>query len=99
MNVERCLGMLRSCLKDDGLIFTVEFEGAFRFQLQELQVRWINAAIRVLPKALRPFPPGPGVTGRAAKRKIAQSSICRRREKRSLRLIRPKLIVGATSSA
>ena len=66
MNMERCLGMLRSCLKDGGLIFAVEFEGAFRFQLQELQVRWINAALRVLPKALRPFPPGPGEDGPAS---------------------------------
>jgi hypothetical protein len=66
MNVERCLGMLPSCLKDGGLIFAVEFEGAFRFKLQELQVRWINAALRVLPKALRPVLPGPGGDGPAS---------------------------------
>src|SRR6202011_6241242 len=27
-----------------------------RFQLSELQTRWINAALRVLPRGLRPFP-------------------------------------------
>jgi len=56
VQIERCLDMIRSHLKPTGLIFAVEFEGPFRFQLPEVQVRWINAALQVLPKCLRPLP-------------------------------------------
>jgi len=55
-NIEECLQMLKSILSDDGLLFMMEFEGPFRFQLSDKQVRWINAALNVLPKVLRPFP-------------------------------------------
>ncbi|MBV9657073.1 MAG: methyltransferase domain-containing protein [Verrucomicrobia bacterium] len=54
--IERCLRMLRDRLKPGGLLLAIEFEGPFRFQLPELQVRWINAALNAMPKALRPFP-------------------------------------------
>ena len=56
VNVERCLRQVDSALRDDGVFVMVEFEGAVRFQLPDLQLRWINAALNVLPKALRPFP-------------------------------------------
>ncbi|MEW6287170.1 MAG: class I SAM-dependent methyltransferase [Chloroflexota bacterium] len=58
INIESCLKMLCSILKPDGYFILVEFEGPVRFQLPEHQVRWINAALSVLPKELRPFPPG-----------------------------------------
>ncbi|MEP7071568.1 MAG: class I SAM-dependent methyltransferase [Verrucomicrobiota bacterium] len=54
-NIERCLRMLRSCMKPDALLFAVEFEGPFRFQLSELQVRWINATLFLMPRSLRPL--------------------------------------------
>lgn len=54
--LERCLGMLRSHLRPGGMIFAIEFEGPVRFQLPDLQVRWINAALHILPKSLRPLP-------------------------------------------
>jgi len=57
-NIESCLRMLSSVLKPDGYIILVEFEGPVRFQLSEHQVKWINAALRILPKNLRPFPRG-----------------------------------------
>ena len=56
VNIKSCLTMLNDCLKENGKMFVVEFEGPFRFQLPEIQVRWINAALNVLPKSLRPFP-------------------------------------------
>jgi len=55
-NIEPCLRRLNDLLTETGVFILVEFEGAFRFQLPELQVRWINAALNVMPKALRPFP-------------------------------------------
>jgi SAM-dependent methyltransferase len=55
-NIEPCLKMLSSALKPDGYFILVEFEGPVRFQLPDIQVRWINAALSVLPKELRPFP-------------------------------------------
>lgn len=59
VNVEGCLRQVESALRDDGVFIMVEFEGAVRFQLPDLQLRWINAALNVLPKALRPFPGDP----------------------------------------
>lgn len=56
-DIESCLKMLSYILKPDGYFILVEFEGPVRFQLPERQVRWINAALNVLPKGLRPFPP------------------------------------------
>lgn len=58
VNIESCLKMLSSILKPNGYFILVEFEGPVRFQLPEHQVRWINAALGILPKGLRPFPPG-----------------------------------------
>lgn len=55
-NIGHCLKMIKSNLKPNGKMFMVEFEGPFRFQLSDLQVRWINAALNVLPKELRPYP-------------------------------------------
>jgi SAM-dependent methyltransferase len=54
--LEGCLVMVRDCLADGGLVLMAEFEGPFRFQVSDLQVRWINAALNAVPKALRPFP-------------------------------------------
>jgi SAM-dependent methyltransferase len=56
VNIQQCLEMLAARLAPDGKLIMVEFEGPVRFQLPEHQMRWINAALRVLPKALRPFP-------------------------------------------
>lgn len=54
--IERCLCMLSTALAKDGWLAMVEFEGPVRFQLPEFQVRWINAALGVIPKGLRAFP-------------------------------------------
>lgn len=48
--------MLEHCLSETGYMFAVEFEGPIRFQLSALQVQWINAALAVLPRGLRPLP-------------------------------------------
>ena len=53
--LDHCLPMLSRALAEDGLLFMVEFEGPIRFQLSDLQVRWINAALAAVPKELRPF--------------------------------------------
>jgi 2-polyprenyl-3-methyl-5-hydroxy-6-metoxy-1,4-benzoquinol methylase len=58
VNIKSCLKMLSSILKPNGYFILVEFEGPVRFQMPEHQVRWINAALSILPKGLRPFPPG-----------------------------------------
>ncbi|MGD0387370.1 MAG: class I SAM-dependent methyltransferase [Tepidisphaeraceae bacterium] len=57
-NIEPCLRTLAESLTPDGYLFAAEFEGPVRFQLSALQTRWINAALAVLPKVLRPLPPG-----------------------------------------
>lgn len=54
--IERCLEMLNQCLTDNGVMIAVEFVGPVRFQLPPEQVRWINAALAVVPKTFRPFP-------------------------------------------
>lgn len=53
---ERCLEMLNQCLTEDGVMLAIEFVGPVRFQLPPEQVRWINAALAVVPKVFRPFP-------------------------------------------
>jgi len=53
-NLEPCLRHLHELLEPDGLLIAVEFEGPFRFQLGERQVRWINAALAAMPGGLRP---------------------------------------------
>ena len=55
VNIERCLWMLQSKLTPSGFLVIVEYEGPFRFQLSNLQTRWINATLNVLPKYIRPF--------------------------------------------
>jgi SAM-dependent methyltransferase len=57
-NIGPCLAECDRLLKPGGLMFALEYEGPFRFQLPELQVRWINAALNVLPRGLRPFQDG-----------------------------------------
>ncbi len=52
-NVRGCARHLHDVLAPEGLLVGVEFEGAFRFQLPEAQIRWINAALNILPKGLR----------------------------------------------
>ena len=52
-NVAFCLDNLRACLKPDGVLAATEYVGAYRFQLPEAQVRWINAALGILPRGLR----------------------------------------------
>lgn len=53
--IESCLRMLSDLLTPAGYFFAAEFVGPVRFQLPELQVRWINAALNVLPRGLRPI--------------------------------------------
>jgi 2-polyprenyl-3-methyl-5-hydroxy-6-metoxy-1,4-benzoquinol methylase len=55
VEVERCLRMLSDSLAPGGLLFAAEYEGPVRFQLPEMQVRWINAALNLLPRGLRPL--------------------------------------------
>ncbi|XHX76164.1 MAG: class I SAM-dependent methyltransferase [Stenomitos frigidus ULC029] len=52
---DRCLAMLKRNLAPNGFLIAEEYIGAIRFQLPEAQVAWINAALNVLPKDLRPF--------------------------------------------
>ena len=54
--VEHCLSQIRHLLVDGGRVFACEYQGPTRFQLPELQVRWINAALAMLPRCLRPIP-------------------------------------------
>lgn len=54
--IDHALKMIASRLLPDGFFILVEFVGPERFQLPELQVQWINAALNILPKSLRPFP-------------------------------------------
>ena len=54
--IEPCLNWISDALTPEGFVFAVEFEGPVRFQLSELQTRWINAALAVLPRVLRPLP-------------------------------------------
>jgi 2-polyprenyl-3-methyl-5-hydroxy-6-metoxy-1,4-benzoquinol methylase len=58
VGIEPCLRMLAELLTPDGYLFAAEFEGPVRFQLSELQTRWINAVLAALPRVLRPLPPG-----------------------------------------
>ncbi len=58
-NTERLLLHLHDLLTPGGILVCVEFEGPFRFQLSELQVRWINAALACVPGELRPHWKGP----------------------------------------
>jgi SAM-dependent methyltransferase len=53
-NIGPCLAECNRLLRDDGRMFAVEFEGPFRFQLPDMQVRWINAALSILPRGLSP---------------------------------------------
>src|SRR5438105_12424140 len=48
--------VLQGRMRPGAFLFAVEFEGPFRFQLSELQVRWINLALRLMPRPLRPLP-------------------------------------------
>jgi SAM-dependent methyltransferase len=54
-NTERLLEHLHDLLTPEGVLVGVEYEGPFRFQLSELQVGWINAALACVPGELRPF--------------------------------------------
>ena len=53
--LESCLEHLREILAPDGVLVANEFEGPFRFQLSDPQMRWINAALAVLPMEYRPM--------------------------------------------
>ena len=56
VEIECCLRMLQGRMRPGAFLLAVEFEGPFRFQLSELQVRWINLALRLMPRPLRPVP-------------------------------------------
>ena len=55
-DLDGCLDRLLANLKPSGLLIAMEYTGAFRFQLPERQVRWINAALGVIPRKLRSLP-------------------------------------------
>lgn len=55
-NISQCLEECHRVLKPDGFMFALEFEGPFRFQLPDLQLQWINAALNAMPRGLRPLP-------------------------------------------
>ena len=54
VKLDRCLHMLQTCLSHDGIVVAAEFVGPFRFQLPQIQVQWINAALGILPQGIRP---------------------------------------------
>jgi SAM-dependent methyltransferase len=51
--LDECLESLKRSLKSNGLLIGVEYKGPYRFQLPERQVRWINAALGIMPRKLR----------------------------------------------
>lgn len=53
-NIELCLENLKTCLRPRGLLFAMEWVGAFRFQFPEIQQEWINAVLALLPRKYRP---------------------------------------------
>ena len=59
-NLEHCINSLSECLNPGGLLIAIEFTGAYRFQLSDLQYRWINAALGTVPRKLRPVPQNDG---------------------------------------
>lgn len=58
-NAEFCIAGLEKNLKPGGKLIAMEFLGPFRFQLPEVQVRWINAALSAVPRKFRPLKEGP----------------------------------------
>lgn len=58
-NTGRILRHLNDILAPEGILVAQEFEGPFRFQLSETQVKWINAALGCVPGELRPAWNGP----------------------------------------
>ena len=55
--IEDCLAGLRHALAPRALLIMVEYIGPRRFQLSDLQTRWIRAALDAMPRELRPLPP------------------------------------------
>lgn len=51
--IDDCIRGLRAALNQGGRLIGSEFVGAYRFQFPELQVRWINAALRIVPRKYR----------------------------------------------
>ena len=54
-NIDFCLDNLFNSLRPGGLLLAVEYIGPVRFQLSELNLQWINAALDAMPRQLRPF--------------------------------------------
>lgn len=53
--IEFCLKNLFNSLRPGGLLIAIEYIGPVRFQLSDLNVQWINAALDAMPRSLRPF--------------------------------------------
>lgn len=56
-NIDFCLKNLSGNLKKDGILLALEYIGPIRFQLSNLNLEWINAALACVPMNLRPFCP------------------------------------------
>jgi len=57
-NIDFCLDNLLKSLRPNGLLLAVEYIGPIRFQLSDLNLQWINAALDAMPRQLRPFEKG-----------------------------------------
>jgi SAM-dependent methyltransferase len=56
-NIEQCLRGLHERLAPTGKFLALEFIGPFRFQISDIQLRWIQSLLNVLPRSLRkPLP-------------------------------------------
>jgi SAM-dependent methyltransferase len=53
--IDACLDGLAGALAPDGCLIMVEYVGPRRFQLSDLQTRWIRAALDLMPRELRPL--------------------------------------------
>jgi SAM-dependent methyltransferase len=57
VNIEACMSRIVDALKPGGLLIAQEYTGAWRFQLPDIQVEWINAALAAVPRKYRPLAP------------------------------------------
>jgi SAM-dependent methyltransferase len=56
-NIDFCLDNISKALSPNGILLAIEYIGPVRFQLSDKNLEWVNAALNVMPKTLRPIPP------------------------------------------
>jgi len=54
-NIDFCLDNIAKSLSPNGVLLAIEYVGPIRFQLSDKNLDWINAALNVMPKTLRPM--------------------------------------------